>query len=99
MNATGISIDRSESDNHGRYEARVADSTEAAELTYSRMNAGTIIADHTFVPESLRERGIGRALVERLVADARDGGYRVVPLCPFVKALYSKHSEWSDVMR
>lgn len=99
MTKPDIEITRSESDNKGRYEARVSDSDEPAELTWSRMNADTIIADHTYVPDALRGRGIGRALAERLIADARDGGYRIVPLCPFVKALYRKHPEWSDVIR
>ena len=38
------------------------------------------------------------ALVERLVADARAEGFRIVPLCPFVKAQYQRNPDWSDVM-
>ncbi|HMQ28612.1 MAG TPA: FAD-dependent oxidoreductase, partial [Acidimicrobiales bacterium] len=49
-----------------------------AELTYSIASPTLIIADHTGVPDSLRGTGAGRALVERLVADARAEGFKVV---------------------
>jgi len=93
-----IRIERSESDSKGRYEARVDGVDEPAELTYSRMSAETVIADHTGVPDALRGRGIGTALIERLIADARAEGFKIVPLCPYVNAQYGKHPEWSDVM-
>ena len=62
------------------------------------MSADKIIADHTGVDDSLRGTGVGKALVERLVADARKENFRIVPLCSFVKAQYRRHPEWSDVM-
>ena len=94
-----VAITHSEANNKGRYEVRFGAGTEPAELTYTRKGPHTIIANHTFVPDALRGRGIAEALVRRLVADARKGDYRIVPLCPYVKALYEKHPEWSDVMR
>ena len=94
-----MQITRHDEATRGRYEARVDGHDEAAELTYSRLNETTIIADHTGVPDSLRGQGIGQALVEHLVADAREAGIRIVPLCPFVKAQYGRHPEWSDVMQ
>ena len=93
-----ISITREEGDSRGRYEARVDGKDGVGELTWSRMSANKIIADHTGVDESLRGHGVGKALVERLVADAREEGFSIVPLCPFVKAQYQRHPEWSDVM-
>ena len=62
------------------------------------MSPEKIIADHTGVDDSLRGLGVGKALVERLIADARSEGFTIVPLCPFVLAQYRKHPEWSDVM-
>ncbi|MEC7764476.1 MAG: GNAT family N-acetyltransferase [Pseudomonadota bacterium] len=81
----------------GRFVA-VVDGHEA-ELTYSRASDTLIIADHTGVPEELKGKGVGQALVEALIADARENGYRIIPLCPFVKAQYARHPEWSDVMQ
>lgn len=68
-----------------------------AELTWSVVSPTRIIADHTFVPDAMRGTGAGLRLVERLVADARAEGVRVLPLCPFVRAQAAKHPEWSDV--
>ena len=69
---------------------------EEAELTYSVTTPSLIIADHTGVPDSFRGTGAGLALVETLVAAARKDGFKVVPLCPFVKAQARKHPDWAD---
>lgn len=93
-----ITITRSEDGSKGRYEARVDGHDGLGELTYSRLGPSKIIADHTGVDDSLRGLAVGKALVERLVADARSEDFRIVPLCPFVRAQYQRHPEWSDVM-
>jgi len=90
-------IVKEDGETRGRYVTTV-DGHEA-ELTYSKMgDSGNVIADHTGVPEELGGRGIGSALVRHLVEDARANDFKIVPLCPFVKARYRKHPEWSDVM-
>ncbi|MDH4029607.1 MAG: N-acetyltransferase [Chromatiales bacterium] len=93
-----ITIARSEEGSKGRYEARVEGRNGVGELTFSRMSPTKIIADHTAVDDSLRGTGVGKALVERLIADARSEGFTIVPLCPFVRSQYQRHPEWSDVM-
>ncbi|HEX9207951.1 MAG TPA: GNAT family N-acetyltransferase [Steroidobacteraceae bacterium] len=69
-----------------------------AEMTYSRASATLIIIDHTEVPDALRGRGVGQALVRRAVEDARREGFRIIPLCPFAKAQFERHVEWRDVL-
>ena len=91
-----IKITREHGDTKGRYVALI-DGHEA-ELTYSILSAQTIIADHTGVPDAIRGTGVGLQLVERLVADARADGVKIVPLCPFVKAQLARHPDWSDVI-
>ena len=93
-----IAITHNESGSKGRYEARVHGRDGLGELTYSRISPSQIIADHTGVDDSLRGTGVARALVERLVADARSEGFTIVPVCSFVVAQYERHPEWSDVM-
>ena len=95
----GPQITREDTPTKGRYVARVAGREGEAELTFSKASATLVIADHTGVPDSLRGTGLGQALVERLVADARAGGYRIIPLCSFVRALYARHPAWADVMQ
>ena len=91
-------ITRSESGSAGRYEARVAGREGLGELTYSRLSPTQIVAAHTGVDDSLRGTGVGKALVKRLVADARAEGMTIVPKCSFIRALLKRHPEWSDVM-
>ncbi|GGE98984.1 N-acetyltransferase [Stappia taiwanensis] len=90
-------IRREEGESKGRY-VLLLDGHEA-EMTYSRAGATTIIIDHTGVPDALRGRGAGKALVQRGVEDARAEGRRIVPLCPFAKAEIARHPEWRDVLQ
>lgn len=83
----------------GRFVARVAGVQEEGELSISKVSGVLVIADHTFVPDTLRGTGTGLALAEALIADARAKAYRVVPLCPFVRAQSLKHPEWADVIQ
>jgi predicted GNAT family acetyltransferase len=89
-------IRREEGESKGRYVLRL-DGHEAV-MTYSRLGAASIIIDHTEVPEALKGRGAGRALVERGVEDARAEGRKIVPLCPFAKAQIARHPDWQDVL-
>ncbi|MBV7265550.1 GNAT family N-acetyltransferase [Erythrobacter ani] len=82
----------------GRYVIRPDGEGEEAELTYSRASDTLIIVDHTGVPDAFRGRGYGRFLAERVVADAREKGFKIVPLCPFFKAQADRHPDWADVI-
>lgn len=82
----------------GRYVAKVEDVTDKAEMTYSRASPQLIIIDHTGVPDSLRGTGVGQALAQHAVEDARQGGWKIIPLCPFMKAQIARHPEWRDVL-
>jgi predicted GNAT family acetyltransferase len=70
----------------------------AAQMTFSRASAALIIIDHTEVPDALRGRSVGQALVLRAVEDARREGFRIIPLCPFARSQFERHPEWRDVL-
>jgi predicted GNAT family acetyltransferase len=72
---------------------------ETAELVFSRTSADFVIIEHTAVPDVFRGQGVGTRLVERAVEDARKGGWKIVPLCPFAAAQFRRHKEWGDVLR
>lgn len=93
-----IKIEKTEGQTGGRFVARVDGQTAVGELTFSRVNEKLVIADHTGVPDALAGKGVGKALVNHLIEDARQNGYRVVPLCPFVRAQSVKHPDWDDVI-
>ncbi len=79
---------------NGRYVIRR--DGELAELSYSILSPQTVIADHTGVPDAFKGTGMGRALVRRLVEDAKAEGFKIVPLCPYVNAERRRHPEWAD---
>lgn len=89
-------VERQDTGSKGRY-VIVIDGIEA-EMTYSRVNEGMIIIDHTEVPAALRGRKVGEQLVLRAVEDARRDGVSILPLCPFAKAQIKRHIEWQDVV-
>lgn len=80
----------------GRYAATVEG--HEAEMTYSRASPQLIIIDHTGVPDALRGKGVGQALAVHAVEEARSGGWKIFPLCPFFKAQLNRHPEWNDVI-
>ena len=92
-------ITRERRPDQGRYVAKVEGIDEVAELTFSKANPRLIIADHTEVPGALRGRELGLALATRLVEDARAGGVKIIPLCPYVNAERRKHPEWADAFQ
>jgi len=95
-----VTITLEESGAKGRYVAQVAGHDEPGEMTFSRLSDKLIIVDHTGVPDSLRGLGVGQALAAHVVAEARAKGFRIVPLCPFLRGQFERHHpEWADVMR
>lgn len=93
---TDINIKREEGETGGRYVTIV--NGHEAEMTWSKAGTSRIIIDHTGVPKELGGLGVGTALVERAVEDARRDGIKIIPLCPFAKAQIEKHTEWQDVL-
>lgn len=92
-----LTITRQETPSGGRYAARLAGFKDEAELAYARVSPRLVSADHTLTPHAMRGKGVASALVERLVADARSDGFRIIPRCPFVKDQFERHPEWSEL--
>ncbi len=91
-----ISITLEDGARRGRYVARIAGIDAEGELTFTHRGPAVISADHTGAPEALEGRGVAAALVDHLVADARARAFKVIPICPYVRARYEKHPEWRD---
>jgi uncharacterized protein len=97
MSAIIVTLETS-SERHGRYVARVEGLDGEAELTFTWRAEHLLSADHTGAPDNLRGTGAAMALVERLVADARERGFKIIPWCGYVRAKYEEHPDWADVM-
>ena len=97
---TDTQITRSDTETKAKYTATIEGVEGAGELTISKVSDKLIIADHTAVPDSMRGLGVGKALVQRLLDDARAAGQRIVPLCPYVRAYVERHrQETADVIQ
>ncbi|MDX3929181.1 MAG: GNAT family N-acetyltransferase [Shinella sp.] len=91
-----MNIRSEETGSHGRYSALVEG--HEAEMTYSRASPRLIIIDHTGVPDALRGKGVGQALAAHAIDEARAGGWKIMPLCPFFRAQAMRHKEWHDIV-
>ena len=92
-----LTITRTDETSHGAYRADLPGAQRPAELTWQAMGP-LRIADHTFVPPEMRGQGVAQVLVEALVADAREQGFKIVPQCSYVEALFRRHPEWADLL-
>jgi predicted GNAT family acetyltransferase len=92
-----LNIRREESGNKGRWFVEL--DGDVAEMTYSRASAQLIIVDHTDVPEAFKGKGVGAALAKTAIETARKEGFKIMPLCPFLRAQFERRPEWSDVRR
>lgn len=53
---------------------------------------------HTGVPAALQGRGIAAELVAAALAEARAQGWRVRPVCSYVRAYMRRHPETLDLL-
>ncbi|AXC50736.1 N-acetyltransferase [Paracoccus suum] len=92
-----ITFAKQDDGRHGRYTARIQGIDAEGELTFTHRGPGVISADHTGVPDEIGDRGVGKALLDHMLADARANGFRIIPVCPFIRAQYARHPEWAEL--
>lgn len=73
------------------------DGKQEAEMTYSVAGTGRIIIDHTEVSDKLRGKNAGKQLVAAAVEHARKNKLKILPLCPFARAVFERTREYDDV--
>ena len=73
------------------------DGKNAANMTYSRMDANNVIIDHTAA--TIQGQGAGKQIVLHMVEWARENKQKVLPLCPFAKGVLAKNLELQDILR
>ncbi len=69
-----------------------------AEMTYVFAGETRFIIDHTEVFPAHEGKGLGKILVQAAVDFARKGNLKIVPLCPYARAVFSKNKDYSDVL-
>ena len=69
-----------------------------AEMTYQTAPDGTIVIDHTGVPEQIGSLGLGKKLAEKAVEFAKAKGIKIVPACPFMRDYMLKRPETHELV-
>ena len=96
MSEAELIVQREDGPTRGRYVIHLAPGYDA-EMTFRKEADGTIIINHTGVPPEYEGRGIAGRLVNRAIADAREQGFKITPLCSYVVAQFRRHPEWADL--
>jgi len=69
-----------------------------AELIYMKKEPDTMIIEHTEVGDELKGQNVGYQLVHMAIEYARTHNLKVIPMCPFAKAIFDKKPEYRDVL-
>lgn len=78
-----------------RFEARIGD--YFALIDY--MQAGkNIVFTHTEVPKIFEGQGVASKIARNALDFARDNGFKVIPLCPFVSGYIRRHPEYQPLV-
>jgi uncharacterized protein len=75
-----------------------ANGVRIAEITYQWQDTKTIVADHTWVDDSLRGQGVAREMLDVLVEFAREKQLKIVPVCSYVDVVFRRDRSLEDVM-
>lgn len=86
MDTAKISIEREELNGNHEFVLRV-NGERAGFLEYTRPEVGVMRIEYVEVDPELRGTGLGKQLVEKAVAFARETQLRVVPICGYARAV------------
>ncbi len=95
MSATPLNLTITHRPEIGRFEA-IVDGLRC-EADY-RLDGRTMRMTHTGVPSRLEGRGIAAALVKEALGWARQQGFKVDPICSYVRVYIKRHPEWQDLL-
>lgn len=96
MGSTDIEIERRDRVTHGDYVATLSGADSAAKLSWTDRD-GVRHAEHTFVPQSHRGKGVADQLVRALIADARQQGFKIAPDCSYVERWFDRHKDYAEL--
>ncbi|MEW2399468.1 GNAT family N-acetyltransferase [Streptomyces sp. NPDC046862] len=82
-------------DAEDRYEI-VVDGRRAG-LTAYRDRGGRRVFFHTEIDDAFAGQGLATELVQGALADVRESGKRIVPVCTYVAKFLERHDEFADI--
>jgi hypothetical protein len=74
-----------------RFELKVGDHIAFMDYILSKQNI--IYLTHTEVPQALEGKGVGSALVSKVLDHIKERQLKMAPLCPFLAAYLKRHPE------
>ena len=95
---TVMLIQHTETGTKGVFFIQGEDDSMLAELLYMKKQPSTMIIEHTEVSDKLKGQNVGYQLVNAAVEYARLHGLKIIPMCPFAKAMINKKPEFHDVL-
>lgn len=94
--ASSVPIEVRNNVSESRFEATVEGHLSVVD--YVRQGE-TLVLPHTFVPTTLRGRGIAEKLVRAALDYARAEKLNVVPSCSYVAAFVQRHPEFKSLLQ
>ncbi|MGH2665181.1 GNAT family N-acetyltransferase [Flavobacterium sp.] len=79
-----------------RFELKVEGETAFVEFILS--NENIFFLTHTEVPVALEGKGVGSAIISRVLEYIKEKGYTLAPLCPFAAAYIKRHPDWKNIL-
>lgn len=83
-------------DADGRYELVLDD--QLVGVADFRLDGARVILPHTEIDPHRRGQGLGSLLVQGVLADIRQAGNTVVPVCWYVRRYIEEHPEEADLL-
>lgn len=98
MDAAKVSIEREELNGVHEFVLRV-DGERLGFLEFTRPDTGVMRIEYVEVDPGLRGTGLGRQLVEKAVAFAKDANLKVVPICSYARIVIQRDAHLSASLR
>ncbi|MEZ5016394.1 MAG: GNAT family N-acetyltransferase [Flavipsychrobacter sp.] len=92
-----MEVKQTENEKRGKFYIEL-DGVEIAKMEYVYAGADKYIIEHTEVNTAYEGKGIGKQLVSAGVDFARTKQIKIMPLCPYAKAVFSKVDSYKDVL-
>ena len=74
----------------------IQDGDSKARIIWSQ-EGDTMVMNETYVSEELRGQGVGKKLLDKAAEYARENGYKMKAVCPYVAESFEKNSDYDDV--
>lgn len=80
------------------YFAAIEEGEEMGEAVYHTSSDGRMTITHVGIEPRYRGAGRAEALMRKVVEYARENNLKIVPICPFARAMFQRYPDLRDVL-